>query len=206
MRKLTVGEFEAYLATRRKGATFATFVAETIPDMNSTGNPYIEGKGKNQVCFVRHLAERNVVMGGSYEQAVNNERLREGKPLDEDGFLPWFKAEALWRGKGRHLEGQLGKFVAYHVESLAHYLVYILRTDKEGEVISTREEMYFDSRTGKVIDKSLLLPFMPIKAPSKKQEVGEGENQVKREVYPRTLKMENLMSITMDGEVFELTH
>ena len=198
--KMSLADFESYLATRRKGATFATFVAETEPDMNKTGNPFFVN-GEN---IVRHLAERNVVMGGSYENAVNAERVRESAPVDDDGFLPWFNAESLWRGKGKHLDGQLGRFVAEHTESHKHYLVYILRTDKEGEVISTLQERYFDARTGEVIDKTRLLPFLKVKQPSRKQDVGPGENQVKREVFPRTLKMENLRSIKIDGQLIEI--
>ena len=99
--KMSLADFESYLATRRKGATFATFVAETEPDMNKTGNPFFVN-GEN---IVRHLAERNVVMGGSYENAVNAERVRESAPVDDDGFCPGSMPNRFGGARGSILTG-----------------------------------------------------------------------------------------------------
>lgn len=52
-----------------KGATFATLVTSTEPELKKTGNPYTD---------VRKVSRVNVCLGFQYENAVNRQREREG--------------------------------------------------------------------------------------------------------------------------------
>ena len=58
----------------KKGAFFATIFSRTKPDMNKTNNPYYDKVLKE--------SEVNVCLNWIYENAVNNQREREGKEPD----------------------------------------------------------------------------------------------------------------------------
>lgn len=79
---------------KKKGARIVSFIAETVPDMRKTGNPFI---GK-----VKKVAHVNGVINWIYANAVNRQREREEKTPD---FVP------LRRSWGERLRGR--PFVAH---------------------------------------------------------------------------------------------
>jgi hypothetical protein len=66
-------------------ATFATIIANVEQKMLKTGNPL-----KNAV--ITKLVEYKFLLNGIYQNAVNNQRIREGKVAD-------FKAKSNWHEK-----------------------------------------------------------------------------------------------------------
>jgi hypothetical protein len=54
---------------RTKGATFAQIEAVTEPKMNKRGNPYLDN--------IEVVSNRNVMIGMSYENVVNNARVKD---------------------------------------------------------------------------------------------------------------------------------
>lgn len=79
---------------KKKGARIVSFIAETVPDMRKTGNPFI---GK-----VKKVSHVNGLINWIYSNAVNRQREREEKVPD---FVP------LRRSWGERLRGR--PFVAH---------------------------------------------------------------------------------------------
>lgn len=156
----------------RKGCTFIALYAITEPKMNKTGNPYFGN--------VVHIWGRNVTFGANYANSVNRRWAEAGHDFG-DG-LDYFQAEALWRGKGE----RINSYMARHTVHGQEYLVYQLRTDKEGQVFPPLFDEYRLADTGQVIQKGDIEQWLPKKAPSKKQRV---ESMPCRETFPRTVKV-----------------
>lgn len=152
----------------RRGCTFIALYAVTEPKMRKTGNPFFGN--------VVHVWGRNVTFGANYANSVNN-RWAESEATEN-----YFVAESLWRGRGE----RINSYMARHTVHGQEYLVYQLRTDKEGAVYPALFDEYRNATTGEVIPFEQLAPFMPKKAPSKKQRVAELGC---RETFPRTVKV-----------------
>lgn len=97
---------------------------------------------------VSKIATRNGIVGASYENAVNNSLKREGE-------VPDFKAESLWKGRGR----SISKFLVENTETHKQYLKFLPRTNPEGHNVT--KSIYIDNATGLEIDYSEIQPFMP---------------------------------------------
>ena len=70
---IKIEEFEQRLLDV-KGAKVVTIIGRTVPDMRKTGNPYV---GR-----VRKVSRCNGMINWIYQNAVNNQRLRENKEPD----------------------------------------------------------------------------------------------------------------------------
>ena len=97
---------------------------------------------------VSKIATRNGIIGASYENSVNNSLRREGE-------VPDFKAESLWKGRGR----SISKFLVENTETHKQYLKFLPRTNPDGHNIT--KSIYVDNATGLEIDYSEIQPFMP---------------------------------------------
>jgi hypothetical protein len=97
---------------------------------------------------VSKIATRNGIIGASYENSVNNS-LRRG------GEVPDFKAESLWKGRGR----SINKFLVENTETHKQYLKFLPRTNPDGHNIT--KSIYVDNATDLEIDYSEIQPFMP---------------------------------------------
>ena len=167
----------------RQGATFAEVVTDTAPETRKTGNPYF---GR-----VRRIARRNVMLGTSYANDVNNQRVREGQPTDELGNVEPFVAEQLWKGKGEHV----GPNVARHTETGQEYLVaFPVRRTAEGHPIVDEDLWLLD---GVAVDKAVIEPHLKPVGVNKSQ-------QVERKIPWRTIKLENVKELALDGEVLSV--
>jgi len=56
---------------------------------------------------VDHLAERSVQFGASYQNAV--QKRWDRSELAQDGFVPYFQAEQLWRGAGEKVNNYVAR-------------------------------------------------------------------------------------------------
>lgn len=161
-----------------KGSTFVTLVTATEPKMNQK---HRETKAPNPFLGQRvlRMAERHCILGASYENVVNNQRGREGHPVE-------FKAESLWNGAGEHVEGS--RNVVRHKGTGNLYLVFY--PHREGSVMQDTWTV-----NGIEIQPSELTPYLPPVSGSKRQETD-------REVLWRTVSLENVVQITIYGETY----
>lgn len=164
-----------------QSASFVTLVTVTSPTMNKkhretkVPNPFL---GKQ----VLRTANRHGILGASYENAVNNQRVRELHPRAGE-----FKAESLWNGAGEHLEGS--RNLVRHKDTGKLYIVFY--PHREGSVME-------DTWTvdGNEISQDVLTPYLPpVSDGSKRQET-------EKAVAWRTIALDNVVQITVHGETF----
>ncbi len=138
---------------------------------------------------IRKTTARVVMLGTSYEKAVNRQRERESQPLNADDSLVYFRAEALFYGKGIHD----GTFTAHHADDpTRRYIVYRPMSDDDNNAINL-EDRWYDAKTGETLTLDQVKPYLPPISPSKKQ-------QTDKLVLWRTLKFESLLQLAYAGE------
>ena len=94
-----------------RGAKFTTIVAETDPRMLKTGNPFV---GATKISRV------NGVVNWIYQNSVNNQRVRENQPLDQQGEIEHFSPEPRkWGQRLKHETGHVAPLVEHKGK---HYL------------------------------------------------------------------------------------
>ncbi len=96
---------------------------------------------------VSKISLRNGIVGASYENAVNNK-------LERENEIPDFKAESLWKGKGR----TISNFLVEHTDTHEQYLKFLPRTI-DGKNVT--KSIYVDNNTGLEIDSSEVAKYMP---------------------------------------------
>lgn len=96
---------------------------------------------------VSKISVRNGIVGASYENAVNNQLQRHSE-------IPDFRAESLWKGKGR----RISKFLVEHTETHEQYLSFLPRTING---VNVTKSIYVDNNTGLEIDFSEVSSYMP---------------------------------------------
>lgn len=190
MKKISVQKFVEMLADYN-GPMRLSMITSTQPEMlkksRETGepNPYL---GR-----VEHIAKRPGILGVIYENAVNNRRLKEAsdKGMQE---VEYFTAESLWNGAGE----RVNRAIVRHKTSGQLYVVLMPDATDEGHAKNT-EEVYRDvdnpSVTFNVKD---LEPFLKGSGSAKRQELD-------RPVPWRLIKVENILEVTLGGQVYSLT-
>jgi hypothetical protein len=160
----------------RRGAFFVTVTAETDPRMRKTGNPYV-GAVKRSVV--------NGLLNWIYENAVNRQRIRENQPFDGAGEVEHFTPHPRkWGTRLKRADGTITPLVEHKGQ---FYL----------ELKVERSLGHEYRLAGKVLDRSLVEPFLPDREEGARQEV---ENPV----ILRDYSVENVQQITMDGIVYEI--
>lgn len=185
---MTMAELAAFL-TAFTGASFVSVETITEPKMlkkhreTGVGNPYL---GR-----VKHYAVRLGMIGAYYENAVQNQRVREEHPAAMAGVA--FRAEALWNGAGEHVDGSA--CLARHRATGKLYLVLYPRQNTEGMVQVRSSEWRCD---GQPIDRTELLSYLP--------PVHEGteRQETERPIAWRTVALENIISITVRGVTYNI--
>lgn len=162
----TADSLRDYLDSRR-GCTFVTLYAVTVPKMLKTNNPYF---GR-----LVHKWARNVTFGADYVAAIH-------RRWDEVGLADFFVPEKLWFGKGE----RINRYMARHTGTNVEYLVYQLRTDKDGKPLPHVFTEYRTTDTDEVVAKEDVEVYFPKISPSKKQLV---EFSGCRETFPRTVQV-----------------
>ena len=116
----------------KRGAFFVSLIAETIPKLRKTGNPY-----KDVTKLVNVLGQLNWI----YSNSVNNQRAREG---NDDFFVP---VKRVW---GERLRREDKTYTPFVIHKGKYYL--------ELKIQKYLSEQYFSD--GKEIEKRLLEPFL----------------------------------------------
>jgi len=158
----------------RRGATFATIVTQTQPKLKKE-NPY---KGR----IVLRSAERRVMLGANYQNVVKNRRENEGHPS------PAFRAESLWNGKGEHVEGH--PMLVRHRDTGKLYLVFYPFRDGGG----VSQDVW--SVEGERVPAEEITPYLQGTTQS------SGRQETANPVPWRTVALENLSMISLDGETY----
>lgn len=160
----------------RRGAFVATIVAETVPAMRKTGNPYV---GATKISRV------NGLLNWIYENAVNRQRCRENTPVDANGEVEHFEAAPRkWGQRIRRDDGTVTPLVEHKGK---HYV----------ELKVERSLGYEYRHNGQPVDAEAIEEFLPDRKEGARQEV---ENPV----ILRDYSIENIRQITIDGIVYEI--
>lgn len=153
-----------------KGAKIVTLRTKTKPKIRKTSKinglpcPY---------AIVERECLRNGIIGVNYESAVNNQRQREGHEEE-------FKAQLLWKGKGRHV----GKYLIEHVDTLKRYIAFMAKITK-GVPVIVGDKWYAD---GKEITKEELEEFLP--------DIKENLTQeTEKQIAWRTIELDNILEV-----------
>jgi hypothetical protein len=120
---------------------------------------------------IDHLSERLVLCGAKYENMVSGNWQKNLEPTDQD-WVPAFQAEAIWSGKGVHLNS----YVVQHTEKQSLYLCLFYAATNNGESWvdkALQQEAWLDRFTGLPIqpDWTALEPFLP---PAPKPSIKQG--------------------------------
>jgi len=158
---ITRKQLEEMLLNWNFGAQPATIQYITEPKINK--------EGKLKFGNVTKLGAVNCIIDYDFEKAVNRELVKEHKE-------PNFKVQALWNGKGQHINRRL----IQHVETGAKYLAYKYQKGLRG--------LHFDSALN-FIPTALIHPFFYASKPTN-QGVNEG-----KEILARTIKIENIRKL-----------
>jgi hypothetical protein len=160
----------------RKGAFFATIVAETDPHMKKTDNPFL---GAMKISRV------NGLFNWIYENAVNRQRCRENQPLDDAGEVEHFTA--LPRKWGVRIKREDGTVTPLVEHKGAYYL----------EMKVELSLGYEYRKDGATLDPKAVEAFLPKKKEGERQEVANP-------VILRDYSIESIRQITLGGVVYEI--
>lgn len=166
MARLTVTRAQLVEALRAQtgAASFCSIIACTIPPMNKTNNPY-HGR-----C--RKIARVNGIINWRYENAVNNQRVREEKAAD---------FEALPRSWGTRLQGE--PFVQ-HNEKLYIELK-----------VSASVEHYYETHDGLRLDTATVESYLRERRPQTRQ-------GLEREVILRDYALDSIRELHAYGNEY----
>ena len=162
-----------------------TLTTRTYPKMlkksRVTGEPcpYV---GVHRIC------RRNGIMGCSYENAVNNRRVKEDQPTNRRGDVLHFNALELWNGKGVHD----GPYTVRHVDNGNRYIVFKPTQRQDGGVVVNADE--WKDADGNVQNVADLEQYLPLPSHSRRQ-------MVDRPVDWRTIELDNILAVTYGGEI-----
>jgi len=170
--KITNAELEAKLRDLQ-GATIVSLIAQTVPDMYKTANPYW---GK-----VHKLSRVKGLIGVRYENSVNRQREREWSPEAETGHVQHFEAKP--RAWGKHIAG---------TPLIAHNGKLYL----EVKVETVLQTQYRHVETGKELFD--VGPFL------RKRSKSSGRQQVERAVVLRDYKLESIVELRLQGEIYSI--
>lgn len=140
---------------------------------------------------VEHLARRPGILGCCYENCVNNQREREASQNGETA-VEYFEAESLWGGAGE----RAGRCLVRHKKSGLLYIALKPHNASDGSM-ALSESVYREPGTLKVYDINDLKPYLKGGGSSSRQEVD-------REVFWRTIKLENIVQAAVGGQVFDI--
>ena len=146
-----------------KGARFCTIVTTTEPKMNKKNNPYFGNLLKT--------SEANVTMNFIYENAVNNQQIREG---NEGTFVV---KPRTW--------GEKIPNTCFIMHNDQMYMEVKYNAIPSSSYYSTIE-------TNEIINKEFIKPFLPAK---KSQAESQG---VEKEIIIRDIKISNIREIKIN--------
>jgi hypothetical protein len=168
------------LLSARRGAQIVTMVART--------QPVLRGGKKSPLANwkVEKLAKVNGIVNWSYENAVNNQRMREGTPVDENNVVENFKSHP--RSWGERINKTA--FVSHVPKNTNEKRVYI-----EFKHQNSLEYRYYID--GKEADFAQVEPYLVGNTESSRQEVT-------KKVILRDYRLSSIELITLGGQQFEI--
>lgn len=140
-------------------------------------SPKINKAGKARFGEITKIANVGGMIGYCYENSVNNQLEREQKEAE-------FKAQKLWKGKGKRLSLALST----HEEKGTFYLTY--------KAQQTFKSFHFDAALN-LIPVDLLKPFFPQSNPAKYQ-------GTEKAVYHREILVDNIRRIKFKKTTYEI--
>ena len=140
---------------------------------------------------VKRFAVRPGMIGASYENAVQNRRVAEDHVGAMEGEK--FDALSLWNGAGEHVSNALVR----HKTTNRLYMVFYPRHDQDGDVKVSDSQWMLD---GQPVPLALIQPYLP---PHKE---GSERQEVARAVPWRVIGLDSIVSLTVDGETYTITH
>lgn len=155
-----------------RGAKIVSIVTSTDPKLKKTGNPYTN---------VRKVSRFTGQIGFDYENAVNNQREREGVLTD-------FQSQSSYARPVFRLDGTFTPFAEHKVSGKRYLRI---------RPLSHGETKYVDNNTGQEISKETLKPWLPVKTASATQ-------GTEKEVAFRLFELDSIKSVGLDGKNFVL--
>lgn len=176
----TIGVLElADIASRRRGTQIVTIVARTTPDLVGGKKSPLAGRKVEKVATV------NGMINWNYTNAVNNQRLRESKPLNENDEVEAFVAEP--RKWGKRI--QQSAFVRHIPKKENEKRVYLEQKVER----SLGYQFYIDDVP---VDASEVLPFV--------RESNSDRQGVDKKIILRDYRLSSIEYITMQGDTFKV--
>ena len=177
-----LSELEAILSKRNK-AEPVTIVIRTYPERSGLR------KTDNRFYGLCHKITRtNGFIGSGYESRINRQREREGHSLT-------FKAESIWRGKGKHVEGS--RYFITHVDKGGLYLAFSALTvkDKHPRVLQQEYQWIKDS---KPLTESETAEYKTFERKRK----ASGRQETEKPIFWQLPDLTNLIQITIGGQTY----
>jgi hypothetical protein len=162
--------------------TLCNVVMETEFQMLKTNNPFYDKPTKSWINKYTKLSSRNYMIGGSYEQRVNNNREKEDKERDFESEKPSGKTH-------------ISKVVLIDDKTQSTHYVMLEYYTKVKPTVTIQKN---GNELTDPIELELLNTF--------KQSSGGsyGKQELEKEVTVITPKLLNIKSITMYGTVYEI--
>lgn len=191
---VTINELLVTL-TVSKGAKIVTMLTQTQVKMNKKHRETGEPNPYN----IYRIAQRRAILGANYENAVNKRR-------EDEGGIPDFMVESLWKGKGeRH-----GPYTVRHKTTGRIYFAFLPKQDQienpsAGDTGSRAQivaDAWIDQNTGNILspdDMTALAPFMP---PISKA----GKQDVECDILWRTIALDNVLELHYGGVRYVVQH
>jgi hypothetical protein len=171
------------------GPRIVTLRTKTYPRMLKKGR--VSGL-PCPVAGVHRIVSRNGIIGSSYENGVNNRRALEGQPVDANDVVLYFDALELWNGKGEHV----GRWFVRHIDKPGSvYLTFRPKQKPGGEVV-VMDDVWMDD-AGNIVNPDDLEEWLPLPSVNRRQ-------MVDRLVPWRTIELDNVLSVTFDGQELPL--
>lgn len=178
MIRMSIDQLKERLLTLR-GASFATIISETEPDL-------VGGK-KCPVAGVVKVSMVNICINFSYQNAVNRQRVREETPVDAKGEVEFFEPEA--RKWGQRLHDSLGKLLplVQHTPKGSNEVLFYL----EAKVERSIDHEYI--LNGKKVADDVITPHLRKKVEGARQEV-------EKPVILRDYRLDRIRAIKLNGQ------
>lgn len=157
---------------------FCRVLTTTKPQMRKTNNPY-HGR-------VDNITERLGNLGTDYENAVNNQREREG-------ITATFSAESMWKGAGEHVN----KGIVRHKGTGENYLVFYPKSDMNGHPMNSDQRWLVDGIPATEAQIAEIKSFMPSRTDS-------GKQGTEKPVPWRVFNLWNVLEVAVGGKVYRL--
>ncbi len=168
-----------------ESATVATIFTETIPAMRKTDNPWWDAA--TDVWHIRKRAHTTVMIGGTYQGAVNNRRAKQ----DGASYQNFESSGRRWGQRLTRLGAARAK--GKRASIVEHSGQLYLDVQKVRALSVT----YVDLRTNHLIPTREVVPFLI-------QERESNTQQLAKQVQWRDYALNNIRELRMQGDVYQV--